>query len=431
MCLEDEAIGERVSETMKRFQISSSRSLVLLSTLAIATLLSSCGKQSFVVTDSTQKVQGPGSFTIAPKVDLIFVEDDTGSIFEAYDDISKQVPVFLSNLQTKGWDFHFATVPLTTDRALDQILASKHDGGWGPEWTAPYPGAIINSPGTVNPIFFVRPENYTGFITDSSLSVGANGSEPGFRTLRKALYEREPGTGLIRNDALTVVFIMGNGDDTSDINYCPRADGIKVPCEAVGNPVCTTMDQATAPGATCGSSNLSFEFYKSLFRATKSNPALLKFFSATANKKGGGCLGGYSYVGTRYQQMATSLGGQNFDICSQSISSVLDSLSSQLQGIRVAFRTRYLFIDKEPNPATIKVTKFAGGDPNQPSVIPEDASNGWKYVGKVSNVFSIDSPIAMNLSSGYAIELSGSAKLVGEDTAQVDFKPFGAKDSTQ
>ena len=37
----------------------------------------------------------------------------------------------------------------------------------------------------------------------------------------------------------------------------------------------------------------------------------------------------------------------------------------------------------------------------------------------------------MNLSSGYAIELHGSAKLSGDDTAKVDFKPAGWQNTAE
>ena len=63
--------------------------------------------------------------------------------------------------------------------------------------------------------------------------------------------------------------------------------------------------------------------------------------------------------------------------------------------------------------------------------VPQDATNGWTYAGYVSNVFAIDYPIPMDQASGYAIELHGSAELMGNDTAKVDFKPQGWQNTAQ
>jgi hypothetical protein len=46
-------------------------------------------------------------------------------------------------------------------------------------------------------------------------------------------------------------------------------------------------------------------------------------------------------------------------------------------------------------------------------------------VGGAENVYTIDSPVPMNLGSGYAIELHSSAKLEGDDSANVMYLPAG------
>ena len=86
-------------------------------------------------------------------------------------------------------------------------------------------------------------------------------------------------------------------------------------------------------------------------------------------------------------------------------------------------------IDQAPELSTIRVTKYLGGDTRQPQVIPQDPVNGWTYAGYLTDVPVIDQPIPMNHQSGYAIELHGTAKLIGGDTASVEWKPEGARDS--
>lgn len=391
-------------------------------------LLTGCGKTAFMVSSATQRQQAPGNFIVPPKVDILLAEDDTGSIKEVYGAIAQQVPGFLAGLESKGWDYHFATAALTTDRTLDQVTASKHDGNWGTLWQPPYPGALPNGPGTILSSLFRTTSQYTDFISYADTTNAGNGNEPGLETIRRALYNRAAGTNFLRPDAMLVVLVLGNGEDTSKVNYCNRGDGVTVPCESVGAPACSDISQAY-PGSTCGSRNVSFNWYKSQLQALKASPSQLKVYSAVAPYQTSNCLGSRSYAGGRYIQMATETGGEAYDVCSRNISGVLSSLSSSLQATKLAMRTRYLFIDQAPEVSTIQVVKYVGGDASQAVTIPMDATNGWTYAGYVSNVYAIDSPVNMNLSSGYAIELHGSAKLQGEDLADVTYKHEGAQDS--
>ena len=59
------------------------------------------------------------------------------------------------------------------------------------------------------------------------------------------------------------------------------------------------------------------------------------------------------------------------------------------------------------------MTKYPGGNTSNPVTIPQDPNNGWTYAGQVSNVYTIDYPVPMDLASGIAIHLNGSAELVG------------------
>jgi glutamate 5-kinase len=127
--------------------------------------------------------------------------------------------------------------------------------------------------------------------------------------------------------------------------------------------------------------------------------------------------------------MATTLGGAAYDVCNESLSSILGGMATHLQATKLAFRTRYVMINAEPDTSTIKVVRYINGDINQAVEIPQDEENGWTYAGAVSDVYTIDYPIAMNQASGYAIELHGTARLMGDDTADVTFNAAGSKDS--
>ena len=235
---------------------------------------------------------------------------------------------------------------------------------------------------------------------------------------------------------MTVIIVVGNGNDTSGVNYCKRSDNVMVPCEDEGHSLCvpTTADpiRGTGSSTTCGSQASSLSYYQSYFKSLKSN---LKFYAAVANQNSTQCLGGTSRIGYRYQQMAAALDGASYDVCTTSINQVVTNIASGLKIIRLAYKQHYLFVSQEPNPSTIQVTRYAGGDANQASVIPNDATNGWTYAGLVHDVsvLSTTTPagleVHMNNASGYAIQLNGTAQLSGTDTSSVEYKPVGATSS--
>ncbi|OFZ21986.1 MAG: hypothetical protein A2X94_16140 [Bdellovibrionales bacterium GWB1_55_8] len=388
---------------------SSSILLLGAALAAVTSALTGCSQQAFVVTNTIQEQKAPGTFMVPAKVDILLAQDDSGSMKEVYEKIAEQMPVFLNGLEGKRWDYHFATIPLAGTRPLDQVTASRHDSNYGSLWIAPYPGATADGAGTLASWLFRPLSQYTGFLSKDDLSSSTNGSEPGLQNIYSTLYgaaAREG--GFLRPDAMLVVLAVGNGEDTSGIQYCNRGDGYMVAC--------------------AGSKESSFANYKgALLNLKPGNPGMVRFYSAVSPSLQ--CFGRDAYVGNRYMEMATALGGETYDVCSQPVSSILASLDNHLTNTQIQFRTRYLFIEREPNMDTVVVTKYANGDLNQSSIIPQDTENGWTYAGWVDNAATIDWPSEMNRASGYAIELHGSAKLVGDDRATVTFKPVGAVDA--
>jgi hypothetical protein len=389
-------------------------SFVLAVALLASPALSSCGRQEFTKAILVADQKAPGNYMVPAKVDILLAEDNTGSVSEVYTTVSQQMPGFLLQLDAKGWDYHFATIPLVTDRPIDQVAASHYDANWGPDWKPPYPGARPDITASVSPLVFRGLFDYSAFITPADVTNEYDGLEFGFENIRTALYTRAPGIGFLRPDALLVMVVVSNGNDTSGVMFCTRNDGITLPCEQAG------PDQVQY-----GTQKTSFDYYKAQFRALKTDGSQARMYSLVAASQTNNCLGGRSLIGTRYQSMAASLGGRSYDLCSQPLSDILSSLADNLQSAHTAFRTRYLFIDRAPDVSTISVTRFAGGDPAKAASVAQDPGNGWTYAGKVENVYAIDFPAPMDLASGYAIELHGSAKLIGDDTASVSFQASG------
>jgi|GEM_PF-772138 len=411
----------------------------------LAGATSGCGKQAFTVQKQVSRITGAGTFDIAPKVDFVMAVDDTGGMSEAFPSIAQQVPVFLNSLQNRGWNYNFATVRLTTPRQMTEIIGSKFDIGWGSEWLPPYPGAPFTTDGSISPFLFRKPQDYSAFLTSGDINNSLAGKEPGFDTILDALATQASGTGLLRQDALTVVLVVSTGDDTSRVNLCQVPAGFGnnfVACESQGAPACaslppvggntyTRLSSGQLQAGACSSKALSLAHYEGAMRGLKGGGTLqTKVYSAVAPTSGNCSIGGYAFAGQRYTQLANDMGGQAYNVCTQPISSVLDSLTANLQIQRGAFRTRYIFIEMDPDPTTIEVTITRTSGVTE--TIAEDPNNGWTYAGKIdaqAPVYAIDSPVPLNLQSGFAIELHGAAKLIGDDAADVRYKPAGVNDS--
>jgi hypothetical protein len=407
-----------------------------MSILALALSAGGCGKQTFRVLDSTENQSAPGTFSVPPKVDILVAQDNTGSMLSVYPQIEAQFPAFVSQLAASNWDYHLAAMPLTTDQPLSQATASQFDSNWGSSWSAPYPGAPNPGPEDLLSSIFQLPSNFTGFPSTSDDSNTLAGEEPGFDRIEKFFKNRVQGTHFLRPDAMLAILVISNGDDTSNVTYCNGVGGGTVPCdqgnaETNGTKWCGTPE---TPVSQCGGYQSSLTSFQQYFSSLKTASSQVSFFAAVPRSapSNGQCLGeAYPGKGARYISMSNSLNGGTYgvDVCNpSSINTIFTALSGSLQSKLLLFHTHYLFVSQQPDPTSIVVTKYPGGDTTQGVTIAQDPNNGWSLPttpnGYVTNVYTIDSPVPMNQASGYGIILNGSAELVGNDTASVTFKPY-------
>jgi hypothetical protein len=405
-------------------------------TTSLLIALTGCGKTEFTPTAIGQSQVAPGSFSIPPNVDILTVVDDTGSMYGVIDEINSEVPNFLKGLQNQKWNFHFAVAPLTTYRKIRQVAGSVYDSNYGSQWVPAYPGASATDSGMILSSFFRTADSFSDYISSSFVSNVQGGKEPGLENIIQTLNNGTPGTSFIRNGSLLVVLMIGNGNDTSRVNYCTIPGQTEnQPCELVApRTLCTPTDtDPTGGSSTCGSAQTSLDYYQSKFLSFKKNS---QFYAAVATGNYDSCRGYRATKGSRYMYMANQLSGKVYNICTTPVSSVLTDLTSSLAAQKVDFKMRYLFLDEEPNPDTITVTRYVGGSTASPVVIPQKGvnnnTNGWTYEGKVQNVdvtYNPQNGTVVNQGSGYAIRLWGTAELSGSDTASVDFKPAGAQSS--
>lgn len=371
--------------------------------------LSSCGKQTFDVVQSQQNSDAPGSVSIAPKVDILVAVDDTGSTAGLQAELQSSIRVFMNELQSQGWNYRLAVVPLTAGTSITAITTSKFDPNWGSEWIAPYPGATSNGVPSVPSNLFVKPEQFSSYV---ALNTQASGEEPGLQNIGNILNLASTRTNFLRNDAILATVIFSNGDDTSGIPYC-------------------------YPGTVCAQPTQTLTQLTDKIRNAKgaSLASTVRLYSVvnTAGVRVTNCRladGGVSNAGSRYVSAASMLGGVSYNICSQPLSTVLAGIKTNLQSIVLPFVAKYILLSQRPNESTIKVfKKLANG---QSVELPRIASNGaanWEYIGYQNSVPMISEPVLADYRAGYAIHLLGSNSISGSETASVTFLPYGVNPS--
>lgn len=376
--------------------------------LATALTLSACGPQPFTPSQNNS-VQSAGSMNLPPKVDIVLGLSQNGTMRNIYTAVQNQMPAFLKKLENSGWDYRFVSIPLsehfpTSNIAVNNTVSvSRYDTNTpSANWLPPFPGASYTDPSLgilsslVAPYFVVTP-------LDTTYN---DGKESGIQNQIDFLTRSDIRNNFIRPDALLAVMTLSNGDDRSGGTW------------AYDPQFRREMWKANSPDP--------ITTYASTMLGLKSSPLLLKYYAMVAHVTTS-CLYGVNWSGLRYEDFANRVNGVSIDLCNNTVESSLNAVAANLQKAKLAFRKVYLKIATAPNVATIKIIKYIGGNKNNAVEIPQNATNGWTYVGYVNSpgVYLYDSPVQMDLETGYMIRLNGSARMSGEDTVDISYQNAG------
>ncbi len=425
------------------------KAVLLLLQANLVLLLSSCGKTAYNVAPTIEKIVVGGSFSTPPQTDIVMVVDDTGSMFQAYPAIKDQFPQFLSTLDVLGFNYHATIIPMTTYMKVTQAVGSVYDVN-SSTFKPSYPGDTGAGSGMLPASIFRTPINYNAYVNQTQMSSSLNGMEPTLQNIAAMLATGFVDTGFFRSSAMPILIFLGNGNDTSGINYGFRSpDNNTVADEEIsGTPLCqpTAADPIKGGSTTCGSQATSLSYYESLF--SQMLPSL-KVYAVVANTVSRSCLGGNAStkVGTRYQALASYFGGRVLDLCSAGgpgatsggmIGAVLKDMSSYLQAQKQLFQINYLIL--KPNEVPSQVTRLVGGNSTNTQVIPTDSTQPlyWTYAGQITNQNTVQLPdpsgkmIQMNPASGNAIQFHvnvGGVLPTTADTFNVQETPPGSTNS--
>ncbi len=368
----------------------------LLLTLACA--FTGCGKDEFVKQVYETNSSSLGAQAIPAKTDILFVVDNSASFTTAYTTFRNQLSSFVNGLVSQGWDYHMASIPTHSyDGAqirLQQILTDPYLNT--PRLASGTPNLGYTANGAVtDPSLLIT--NPSSFLFQFPVVTNSASLDYVFQNIDAALYDSaNRNSHFIRNDSLVVIIVISNGNDSSGDTVSAWANRLTLRVDAQGRG-----------------------------QRIKFIPLVSGNYVPPAS---GACWGEGAQAGLRYLNMANIFNPNiAFDFCgasSQGIESLIAGLNAQLQAVKRNFVTRAIFIPYAPVASSIEITKLTpngrGGYTEQ-SIPKNDARNGWTYEGYRANEYTIIDPFPANQSTGYMIELHGTAQLSGDQTFRISY----------
>ncbi len=303
------------------------KKIVLLSLLA--TVLS-CSPSSpkLAYTVFGEKVSNSVSVDFNPKVDILFVVDNSGSMESHQQRLSKNVEALTKSIDdNKVIDYHIGVITTT----MEDYYGSSFAGG-----------RLVSTPGGPK---FVDRNTVNGLqILKDYLRVGTGGSstekffQPIIAAVTPPLINTE-NYGFLRNDAILVFIFITDTDDQSVNPLNGRDYAATDFVNAVVNIKGGDSKKVIPYGVVIPSSGIPTS----------------------------GCTRD-EFSPAKLESVITSLAGFEYNLCDSNYGANLDELGKDI-ATRVG---KVLYLTKRPVPSTIVVK--IGND-----IIPNDAKNGWAY----------------------------------------------------
>lgn len=355
-----------------------------IAALVLAAAVTGCGKEEFVDQKYSTSVSAAGYQTVAAKVDLLIVTDNTGSFSFPYGEFQAYMPTFVNALASQGWNYHIASIAMapvsTSDGRVNRVLVSHNDQ------YLPYTG--VTNPDYVPAAYAVTNPSQVNFSFSTNTTVGS--SERTFQVVRDALSQsRSSGVNFIREDAQLAIIVISNGDDNS------------------GNDATYWASQIAAGAGKDLRSIKLFPVVAQQLRLDRS------CWSSNANR------------GARYLQMASNLGVAApwmFDVCtSSSLGTLVQTLASQITASKVPF-VRDAVIVRDRCLTNVTIKKNGAVIPNMATPPTDPSVSAWVSEGySTSQVCAISSPYPeMCEPRGCVYRLYGPAKASGSDTLSIE-----------
>jgi hypothetical protein len=362
---------------------------------ALSFLTAGCGKKAQFASQSFSATASAGQYT-KPKIDILFVQDNSASMITPLATLKPQLDGFLSSM-SQSWDLHFTVMPLQSQLSFSSkwIVAQDCSGADVP---------AVNCIPISNVAAFNNAPTGTNYAWINIFDYATGNLDEGFKNTRLNLSSSSvTTTKFLRADAALAVIVLSNGEDASNMvfptDFMDRGDGMMVP------------DFSSTDAVN------SYNDFKNYVTTTlKGGTGLTRFYGVVAENNYSNCYGAPTWQGSRYMTMANDLGGNHYELCNGGLNSVLTNIKYQLDSLVEAYRFNYAVVDASHAPVVSSIVVKKNG-----VTIPQSTTNGWEYVAFKSNQPISYYPQNSNFRSGYMVKLNGTAEYKGTDLIDITY----------
>lgn len=305
----------------------------LLGLLSIA-LIAACSPESPKLKEqptgkreSVKDVDETAKFN--PKVDILFVIDDSGSMSTHQDNLSRNIPLFTAAIQANTiLDYHIAVTSSTFNNGNPQHCMTGIARACGQ-------GVLHGGISGINYIERSTPNGIAVLAQNMKIGTSGDSSERFFAPVRAALSQPLVdglNKGFYRPDAALVVIFVTDAEDQS-MNFGP-------------------------------------DDYERFLVGLKKGDAsrALTYGVIIGSTDGSGCARDESTLPTRIEKAITNMGGSQFGLCDADFGTKIANLAYDL----VQKVSKVMYLTRAPDPSTISVTFGT-------QTIPNDLDEGWTY----------------------------------------------------
>lgn len=268
------------------------------------------------------------------KVDILFVNDNSGSMSEEQSGLVANFNEMITRLNARSLDYRLAVT--TTDKWNDQGNFVSNTAYHAVNNSIQRNDCNVKNPGAPKVLDYSMSDISERFHCNAAVGIVGDGREAGITSMIMALSDPNITTtnaGFLRDDAFLSVVILSDEDDSYSAAYSDNA--------------VDTFLRALKPAQVSGDIN--------------------RYYSVSAIvDTGAPKCPGFGSIGTRYKNIATLTGGSIGSICGDFaavIANIANGIVNALSEIR---------LDRIPIVSTISV--YLNG-----VNIPESATNGWQY----------------------------------------------------
>ncbi len=296
-----------------------------------------CQNKLEFFTQGAEETYQQNSFTIAKKLDILFVIDNSLSMANSQTNLINNFSTFIDEFLTRNLDFQMAVVP--TDSYLSRFTGDPNRARFsdGTNATGRSGYLVVNKS---------TPDVKNAFLLNIRQGTGGSGDERAFQSLYESL-NSPLNVGFVRPDGFLAVVILSDEDDFS-------YDGQAQLNDPYNSPLLHPVSQ----------------YLNYLSDLTRSGAQKKKFNVSTITIQDAACLatlgGSGQKVGVRHMELAQSSGGIVGSLCGD-FSQTLSRISGRILELITQFPLK-----RRPTPGTLSIYidyKF----------VKEDLINGWSY----------------------------------------------------